>query len=84
MTERMGDGAKEDASAGMRMKTGLGLSRAAMSIWGKTDRQDGQSWLPLYVHMADSLAMAERIWDHWSPAFLYFPETSRFARSMEL
>ena len=45
----------------------VGLSRQARSIWGKTDRQDGDRWLPLYTHMADSIAMAERIWDHWTP-----------------
>ena len=45
----------------------VGLSRQARSIWGKTDRQDGERWLPLYTHMADSIAMAERIWDQWTP-----------------
>ncbi|PWG60243.1 CRISPR-associated endonuclease Cas3'' [Bifidobacterium catulorum] len=43
------------------------LSRGARALWGKTDRLDGQRWLPLYVHMADSMAMAERLWDHWLP-----------------
>lgn len=43
------------------------LSRQARAVWGKTDRADGTYWLPLYVHMADSLATAERIWDHWVP-----------------
>ncbi|RSX58168.1 CRISPR-associated endonuclease Cas3'' [Bifidobacterium samirii] len=45
----------------------VGLSRQARSIWGKTNRQDDDWWLPLYAHMADSIAMAERIWDHWTP-----------------
>ncbi|MCH9276908.1 CRISPR-associated endonuclease Cas3'' [Bifidobacterium amazonense] len=45
----------------------VALSRQARSLWGKTDRLDGERWLPLYVHMADSIGMAERIWDHWIP-----------------
>ncbi|MBT1171792.1 CRISPR-associated endonuclease Cas3'' [Bifidobacterium sp. MA2] len=49
------------------MKDDLHLSLQARSVWGKTDRQNGDYWLPLYVHMADSLAAAERIWDHWAP-----------------
>lgn len=47
--------------------TEIYLSEQARSLWGKTDRLDGDWWLPLYVHMADSIAMAERIWDHWVP-----------------
>lgn len=47
--------------------TEIDLSEQARSLWGKTDRADGEWWLPLYVHMADSIAMAERIWNHWVP-----------------
>ena len=61
MAVSKGDGMRETPCGN------IGLSRQAMSIWGKTDRQDGESWLPLYAHMADSIAMAERIWDHWVP-----------------
>ncbi|KAB7789971.1 CRISPR-associated helicase Cas3' [Bifidobacterium leontopitheci] len=43
------------------------LSEQAKFLWGKTNRLDGDWWLPLYVHMADSIAMAERIWDYWVP-----------------
>ena len=43
-----------------------GLSRAARSVWAKHDRStDG--WLPLWRHMADSAAVAGRLWDHWLP-----------------
>ncbi|MBT1182145.1 CRISPR-associated endonuclease Cas3'' [Bifidobacterium sp. CP2] len=45
----------------------LSLSDGARLLWGKTDRLDGSRWLPLYVHMADSIGMAERLWDHWIP-----------------
>ena len=45
----------------------LGLSDRARSVWGKTNRVDDSEWLPLYVHMADSLAMAERLWKQWVP-----------------
>lgn len=43
------------------------LSDRAKSLWGKTNRVDDTEWLPLYVHMADSAAMAVRIWDTWVP-----------------
>lgn len=46
---------------------GLGLSDRARSIWGKTNRVDDSEWLPLYVHMADSAAVATKIWDTWVP-----------------
>ena len=50
------------------MSTGeLGLSDQARAIWGKTNRVDDSEWLPLYVHMADSAAMATRIWSTWVP-----------------
>ncbi|WP_329367166.1 type I-E CRISPR-associated protein Cse1/CasA [Streptomyces sp. NBC_00669] len=43
-----------------------GLSVAARTAWGKHDRPtDG--WLPLWRHMADSGAMAGRLWDAWLP-----------------
>lgn len=47
--------------------TGVGLSERARSLWGKTNREDDSTWLPLYVHMADSAAMAEKLWDCWLP-----------------
>lgn len=45
----------------------LNLSVQARSIWGKTNRINDEEWLPLYVHMADSAAVSERIWDQWLP-----------------
>lgn len=45
----------------------LGLSTRAKAIWGKTNRTDDSEWLPLYVHMADSAAIAAKIWDTWVP-----------------
>ncbi|WP_127500627.1 CRISPR-associated helicase Cas3' [Actinoplanes solisilvae] len=48
-----------------------GLSDAARSVWGKTDRTgvSAVGWLPLWRHLADSADVAGRLWDHWlSPA----------------
>lgn len=44
------------------------LSEQAMSLWGKTNRVDETMWLPLYVHMSDSAAVAGHLWDEWVPA----------------
>lgn len=43
------------------------LSDQARSLWGKSDYGVGESWLPLYVHMADSAGIASRLWDSWVP-----------------
>lgn len=43
------------------------LSGQARSLWGKSDYGVGESWLPLYVHMADSAGVAMRLWDSWVP-----------------
>lgn len=45
----------------------LPLSAQARSLWGKTDRDAGEQWLPLYVHMSDSALVAKQIWDEWLP-----------------
>ncbi|MFE2373226.1 type I-E CRISPR-associated protein Cse1/CasA [Streptomyces sp. NPDC059398] len=42
------------------------LSAAARSAWAKHDRQT-EGWLPLWRHMADSGAVAGRLWDEWVP-----------------
>ena len=42
------------------------LSRAARRAWGKYDRRE-DDWLPLWQHMADSGAVAGRLWDEWVP-----------------
>lgn len=49
---------------------GLKLSTQAKAIWGKTNHADDTEWLPLYVHMVDSAAMATKIWDTWVPKVL--------------
>ncbi|WP_329068700.1 type I-E CRISPR-associated protein Cse1/CasA [Streptomyces sp. NBC_01429] len=42
------------------------LSAATRLAWGKHDRKtDG--WLPLWRHMADSAAVAGKLWDEWVP-----------------
>lgn len=43
------------------------LSSAAKSVWGKS-RDSDNAMLPLYVHMADSAAMASLLWERWLPA----------------
>ncbi|MFE2032803.1 type I-E CRISPR-associated protein Cse1/CasA [Streptomyces scopuliridis] len=42
------------------------LSAAARLVWGKHDRK-GERWLPLWRHMADSAAVAGKLWDEWVP-----------------
>src|SRR5690606_42001458 len=42
------------------------LSAAARSVWAKHDRDTGD-WLPLWRHMADSAAVARRLWGEWLP-----------------
>ncbi|MFD3685730.1 CRISPR-associated helicase Cas3' [Nocardiopsis sp. NPDC058631] len=43
------------------------LSPAARAVWAKHDR-DSDGWLPLHRHMADSAAVAGKLWDAWLPA----------------
>lgn len=43
------------------------LSQQAVSIWGKSDRGENVSWLPLFVHMTDSANVAEKLWNEWLP-----------------
>ncbi|MFC5662146.1 type I-E CRISPR-associated protein Cse1/CasA [Kitasatospora misakiensis] len=42
------------------------LSGAARSVWAKSD-QLTNGWLPLWRHMADSAAVAGRLWEKWLP-----------------
>lgn len=42
------------------------LSEAGQRVWGKHDRKTLE-WLPLWRHMADSAAVAGRLWDVWIP-----------------
>ncbi|MFF3432343.1 type I-E CRISPR-associated protein Cse1/CasA [Streptomyces sp. NPDC002602] len=43
-----------------------GLTPAARAVWAKYDK-DASKWLQLWRHMADSAAMAGRLWDEWAP-----------------
>ncbi len=42
------------------------LSVAARSVWGKSDRETGES-MPLHRHMSDAAAVAGLLWDRWLP-----------------
>ncbi|WP_277743772.1 type I-E CRISPR-associated protein Cse1/CasA [Streptomyces sp. LX-29] len=42
------------------------LPQAARTAWAKSDRASGD-WLPLWRHMADSAAVAGKLWDDWVP-----------------
>ncbi|MYQ98043.1 MULTISPECIES: CRISPR-associated helicase Cas3' [unclassified Streptomyces] len=42
------------------------LSAPARSAWAKHDQKSG-GWLPLWRHMADSAAVAGRLWEQWVP-----------------
>ncbi|GAA1160181.1 hypothetical protein GCM10009654_15520 [Streptomyces hebeiensis] len=44
-----------------------GLSVAARTAWAKHDRKT-EGWLPLWRHMADSAAVAGKLWDEWVPS----------------
>ena len=44
-------------------------SRAARSVWGKTDRL-GESWLPLVQHLEDAAGVAGHLWDCWVPSLV--------------
>lgn len=43
------------------------FSDAALSVWAKTNAQDG-AWMRLTRHLLDASAAAEQLWDHWLPA----------------
>ncbi|WP_328965726.1 CRISPR-associated helicase Cas3' [Streptomyces virginiae] len=48
---------------------GAKLTSEARTVWAKHDRKT-EKWLPLWRHMADSAAMAGRLWDEWAPRHL--------------
>lgn len=40
--------------------------KACMSLWAKKSDKDGQfSWLPLMVHLQDTMDVADFLWNHW-------------------
>lgn len=43
--------------------SGDGLSPAALSVWGKSGRS-GPGWVPLWLHLADTMEVASHLWDH--------------------
>ena len=43
------------------------LSKRVRLIWGKTNKDDADIWLPLYIHLSDTAAIAEIVWDQWIP-----------------
>lgn len=51
-------------------RIGERLSSPARAVWAKSDRREGGrsgAWLPQWRHMADSGAVAGRLWDDWLP-----------------
>lgn len=44
-----------------------GLSRAARSLWAKSDGELGEYWLPLYVHLSDTALIMDKLWVEWLP-----------------
>lgn len=51
----------------MTTNTVLRLSRRAGALWGKSDRNENDEWLPLFMHMSDSAFVADKLWDCWVP-----------------
>ena len=44
------------------------LSQAAKNLWAKKSDENGNLlWLPLTVHLADSAAVARKLWNQWLP-----------------
>ncbi|MBS3942974.1 MAG: hypothetical protein KGZ32_01850, partial [Dethiobacter sp.] len=43
------------------------LSQKARSLWAKKSQDGGLFWLPLTMHMMDSAAVAQKLWNHWLP-----------------
>ncbi|MGN0710103.1 MAG: CRISPR-associated helicase Cas3' [Anaerovoracaceae bacterium] len=42
------------------------VKKAAYALWAKKNERDGvYYWLPLYVHLQDTMNVAGWLWDHW-------------------
>lgn len=41
------------------------LSLAAQSLWAKKSKSGEMLWLPLALHLADSAAIAKKLWNNW-------------------
>ena len=44
------------------------LSHQVCSLWGKTDYEACEYWLPLFVHLSDTAYTAGFLWDSWLPS----------------
>ncbi|EFA23031.1 CRISPR-associated helicase/endonuclease Cas3 [Bifidobacterium gallicum] len=67
-----------------KLQGSIDLSEAARSIWGKTDRQTGEQWSPLYVHMHDAGFVADRLWYQWLPEHTKRTITRNFNNDYDL
>jgi len=43
------------------------ISYPARLLWGKTSSNTDDLWLPLHIHLTDTAAIAELMWDYWVP-----------------
>ena len=43
-------------------------SVSARSLWAKSDYGIGERWLPLFVHLQDTMGVVGRLWDEWLPS----------------
>lgn len=43
------------------------ISHQGRALWGKSDYDEGVLWLPLYMHLLDSVSIAGHLWDDWLP-----------------
>lgn len=43
------------------------LSLQAKAIWGKLSNDGSHTWLPLWIHLADTAEIASCSWHHWVP-----------------
>ncbi|PJJ65181.1 CRISPR-associated helicase/endonuclease Cas3 [Compostimonas suwonensis] len=59
-------GPRQQSKTQIRGVTIVALSTVARTPWAKSS-EDETSWLPLHVHMADSAAVADILWDEWIP-----------------
>src|SRR5690554_4826151 len=46
------------------MEAHMEFSKAAWHIWGKK-LGESQLWMPLIIHLADCIDVAERLWENW-------------------
>ena len=49
------------------MKKLTTLSKQAKAIWGKLSHDGSHTWLPLWIHLADTAEIFSYLWHHWVP-----------------